>query len=132
MLAGVVAYGVAAISLQKHEAESTLQTRLQAQSQETVRYVKNLKLKLRFPENDQASPWNAKVDAFVRKPNEVAGKLSNDLIGEPFRTDLGINVDFSKLEVGDVVYIVVKDGKKVWRSDDMRVLEAHLVMNPRH
>jgi hypothetical protein len=134
MLGGVAAFGVAAMRLQKSEAENTLnskKTQMDAQSQEALRYIKNLRLKLRFPDSDPADPWRATVDAFVRKPNEAVGKLANDLIGDPIRTSSGVNVDFSKLEVGDVVYIVVKDGDKVWRSDDMTVLEAHLVMNPR-
>ncbi len=87
----------------------------------------DLRLNLIFPENDQASPFNTSVHAFVRKKEDPSAKPYRF-----FKVDKGVGgivVHFDKLGTGDKLYVITEEGGKTWRSDDMITPTAHLKMN---
>lgn len=88
----------------------------------------DLRLNLLFPEKDQANPFTASINAYVRKKGESVEK-PYDLISVE-RGLGGIVVYFDKLGLGDKVYVIAEDSNKKWRSDDMITPAAHLKMNP--
>lgn len=131
MLIGAGAFGGAALIIQREEAKNALEEKLRVQKEEIQREwmhtVQNLRLKLVFHETFPANIRNAEVYAYVQKHNEPDMKIRKDLI-RTIRGVGGIVIDFSKLEVGDVINVVVDDGNKQWRSDDMKMLEGQLQM----
>jgi hypothetical protein len=111
------------------EKFAAMQTEM-AVKDEAIKMLKNydLRLSLLFPESDPANPFSdsLKVSAYVRK----AGELS-DTPYEHIRVDKGMGgivVYFDKLGLGDKLYVVVEQGDKRWRSDDMVTPGAYLRM----
>jgi hypothetical protein len=101
-----------------------------AAKDEAIKMLKNydLRLSLLFPESDPANPFSdsLKISAYVRK----AGELS-DTPYEHIRVDKGMGgivVYFDKLGLGDKLYVVVEQGNRRWRSDDMVTPGAYLRM----
>jgi hypothetical protein len=101
-----------------------------AAKDEAIKMLKNydLRLNLLFPESDQANPFSdsLRVKAYVRK----AGELS-DALYEHIRIDKGMGgivLYFEKLGLGDKLYVVVEQGSRRWRSDDMVTPGAFLRM----
>ncbi len=88
----------------------------------------DLRLNLIFPEDATANPFNADVVGYVRKQDEVAAKPYT-WRKEPDKGVGGIIVHFDNLHIGDKMYVLVKDGDKEWRSDDMIMPAVHLKMN---
>jgi hypothetical protein len=131
MLIGAGAFGAVALSIQREQAKSALEEKLRIQREEIQREwmqtVQNLRLKLVFHESFPANMRNAEVYAYLQKRNEHDMRIRRDLL-RTIRGVGGIVVDFSKLEVGDVINVVVDDGNVQWRSDDMKMLEGQLQM----
>lgn len=108
---------------------ASMQTEMAAKD-EAIKMLKNydLRLSLLFPESDPANPFSdsLKVSAYVRK----AGELSETPY-DHIRVDKGIGgivVYFDKLGLGDKLYVVVEQGGRRWRSDDMVTPGAYLRM----
>jgi hypothetical protein len=98
----------------------------------------NIELKLLFPENNLANPFQAEVRAYVNGKLLFSDKTAGS--SQPPQQDASNNIDlirgvgglvvnFQKRLPGDRLYVVVKDGDNGWRSDDMKLPEAHLQMN---
>ncbi len=97
---------------------------------EAIKMLKNydLRLSLLFPETDPANPFSdsLKVSAYVRKSGELS-----DTPYDHIRVDKGMGgivVYFDKLGLGDKLYVVVEQGGRRWRSDDMVTPGAYLRM----
>ncbi len=97
---------------------------------EAIKMLKNydLRLNLLFPESDSANPFSdsLKISAYVRKAGEAS-----DALYDHIRIDKGIGgivVYFDKLGLGDKLFVVVEQGGKKWRSDDMVMPGAYLRM----
>ena len=122
--AGVGLFGYRALQLQREEAVGT-QNALRLKES---KIVDHLTLSLRFV-GGPANPFAAQAHAFVQKVGEAKPELHDDLV--QFRHGVGgIKADFSRLTIGDMMYVVVRQGNRTWRSDDLQMLEAHLEMNP--
>ncbi len=123
MFAGACVFGYAALVVQHEDA-------VQAQAQ----LLPDLKLNLAFPADDSANPRRAQVMAYVQpktdpdSPLDAATHLRKDVQAVPGPG--GIYLVFSKLNVGDTVYVEVSDQNKKWQSYAMRMLEANLQMLP--
>jgi hypothetical protein len=94
----------------------------------------NIELKLLFPQNNLANPFQAEVRAYVNDKLLFSDKASKG--SQSVSTDInlirgvgGLVVNFQKRLPGDRLYVFVKDGDNGWRSDDMKLPEAHLQMN---
>ncbi len=122
--AGVAFFGYRALQLQREDAVD----RQKALRLEALKTVDHLTLSLRFV-GEPANPFAAQAHAYVRKVGEAKPELHDDLV--QFRHGVGgIKADFSRLAIGDMMYVVVSQGNRTWRSDDLQMLEAHLEMNP--
>jgi hypothetical protein len=141
VLTGVVAFGGATLQAQRQESLAELNRERERTQQEQQRRVQGLTLKLIFPEQrpsqaqngghtnvdvaTEVNPYEASVDAFVQKNDELDDKLRNDLV-RILRGAGGIALEFKTLEAGDKVHVVVHDGNRIWRSDDFIIPQAKL------
>jgi hypothetical protein len=116
---GVAGFGVVLIWLQRDDAARAL-------AQAT--HVRDLRLHLVFAGPDAANPMSASVQAFRQRPGQEEKSLTPAI--QLIRGAGGMMLHFDELDMGDRVYVLVSDHGKEWRSDDMRVLEAQLAMNP--
>lgn len=91
--------------------------------------IPDLRLGLVFRGNDLVNPMHADVHAWVQRKNDTVETPLTENV-QYIKGVGGLSVNFSQLSVGDRVWVVVGDHGHLWRSDDMRILEAQLVMNP--
>ncbi|MEM7019223.1 MAG: hypothetical protein AAF512_18015 [Pseudomonadota bacterium] len=86
----------------------------------------NLRLALNIP-NNEANPYHSKVFAYVQRKGDLAEKPYDVALERGFG---GMVVNFSKLRLGDRLYVVVKDDDigKTWISEHMTVPETTLRM----
>lgn len=129
ILGGVTAFAYAALNVQREDAERAL-IKWRAE-QEKEQFVRNLRFKLIFDHdrrNPPANPRKAKVSAFVQTKEDSAPKLNADWMQQ---NDVGgITLIFKKLNSGDKLFIVVKEGDRTWQSDDLIIPQAQLRMGP--
>src|SRR4051794_25004219 len=117
---GIVGFGAVLIWLQRQDATEAL-----AQASR----VRDLRLHLLFSGAGSANPMRAVVQAF-RQGRSDAKEIALTNGVQTIRGAGGVLLQFDELQMGDRVYVIVSDQGKQWRSDDMRVLEAQLAMNP--
>jgi hypothetical protein len=86
----------------------------------------DLRLNLIFPPDAEYNPWKANVKGYVRKARENEDRL---VVPNLDRGEGGLVVYFDRLAQGDRLYVIVEDQGNTWRSDDMVIPRAHLVMN---
>ena len=130
MLAGAAVFGYAALVAQREDAIRAHGDVVQAQ----VMILPELKLNLAFPTESVVNPHRAQVKVYVRPNDESDSAIDAD---QHLRKDVqavpgpgGVYLVFSKLKVGDTVYVEVSDQNKKWQSYAMRMLEANLQMFP--
>jgi len=96
----------------------------------------NLELRLSFDPADRPKlePFEANVYAIVNNaitfsdyPHSQDPKLRSNAVR---RGSGGIVVAFSDLAAGDKLSVVVEQGNRSWHSDEMKMPEANLAMNP--
>ena len=95
----------------------------------------NLELKLTFSPDDRRDldPFGANVKAFVNNavtlvdyPGSDDPKLHSNFVR---RGQGGIALTLSDLSAGDKLSVLVDQGDRYWRSDEMKMPEANLEMN---
>jgi hypothetical protein len=130
MLAGAAVFGYATLVAQREDAIHAREDAIHAQ----VTILPELKLNLAFPGDNAANPHRAQVKAYVTPKTEPDSAID---AAQHLRTDVqavpgpgGMYLVFSKLSVGDTVYVEVSDQNKKWQSYAMRMLEANLQMLP--
>jgi hypothetical protein len=90
----------------------------------------DITFKLLFPEGRPRNPFRSPVEVFLQRTGEAAPRrLESDRFRET-RGQGGINVEIPHLRPGDKVYITVREEQELWRSDDIRLPDAQLKMNP--
>ncbi len=118
-LIGITAVSVASV-WSAWQRQNFLKARLEAiQAQgELNRY--NIRRNLLFPENDQANPLTANVEAYIRTEGGTAEKPYKRVRVEKGVGGIVVYVDFDAApRLGDRLYVIVDDGGKKWRSDEM-------------
>ena len=133
MFAGTAGFGYSALLVQREEVLRIQQREDARRAQAQAQVLPELKLHLVFPETGAANPHRASVFPYVQRTSDGEGKINSP---EYLRKDVeavpgpgGIYLVFSKLAVGDRVYVEVQDQQKRWQSDEMRMPEANLRMN---
>lgn len=106
-----------------------LQTDLDAAQQKLARPY-DMTFKLLFPEGQLRDPFTPEVEVWVKKRGEQAATRLGAGLFQDIRGEGGINVEVPQLSPGDKVFITLRERQGIWRSDDVRLPEAQLRMNP--
>lgn len=86
----------------------------------------DLRLSLVFPEANQANPFRATVNAFVKRQGQEGERLYTANLVKGVG---GIVVHLDRIVEGDKLHVLVEDEGQRWRSNDMIAPNTHLQMN---
>jgi hypothetical protein len=107
---------------------------LQVQREEAGREVaaaqsiRDLRLHLVFDSQAPVNPMHATVEPYIQRAGDSTERRLTENV-QLIRGVGGLVVTFSRLTVGDRLFVVVEDHGLRWRSDDMRLPEAQLAMS---
>ena len=114
---------------QLKESDLEKQGRLAA-LEATLRQLKgyDLGLNLSFADPTEVNPFDARVTQYVRRRGESADRIY-DPVNTPTKGAGGIVVYYDALTAGDRLYVVAEYGGRQWRSEDVIIPSAQLIMH---
>src|SRR5262245_36987294 len=89
--------------------------------------IRDLRLHLVFDSQAPMNPMHATVEPYIQRAGDSTERRLTENV-QLIRGVGGLVVTFSRLTVGDRLFVVVEDHGMRWRSDDMRLPEAQLAM----
>jgi hypothetical protein len=124
---GAAAFAFAAIRVQQDDAAQVQADAIRKIQEDYANKIPDLQLTLLYSGNDVANPQRATVVAYVQKKSTGKREPRPDIVSHPGPG--GIYLEFTQLEVGDILSVEVQDHGKKWSSYDLPMLSANLQMN---
>ena len=121
MVTGATAFTYALLQVQRDDA---------ARQVSAASTIRDLRLHLVFDVGSPIHPMDTTVRVlpYIQHSGEMEEKLVKENV-RFMRGAGGLVVNFTRLSVGDRLYVVVEDHGRRWRSDDMQLPEAQLAMS---
>ena len=131
MFAGVSAFSVQLLAVQREISARVLQDSLEITRDQFRQRIDELRVKLRFPKNVRVTGDRAVVRSYLQKRNDSTSSLIDRSQIMQFSSDEGLSIQYSGLPIGSRFWVEVDDRGKHWRSPDVKIPEGDLAMSLR-